>query len=194
MLKRAGEGGFSLIELAVALAVLGVLIALGMPSFSVYIQTARLGNMAKSIYTGSQLARTEAIRRNQPVDFVLTDTPIAPGIETAAVPSVNGRNWVVALTNPAGVRELVEARSMFEGGGINPGMTTVSTAGVITFSPLGANAAAGTDRIDVANPPAGLCFPAGTVRCWQVVVSPGGQIRLCNPSGASAAAGDTRGC
>ena len=190
---RRRERGFSLVELSVAVSVLGILIALGMPSLSQYIQAARLGNMAKSFYSGAQLARTEAIRRNQAVDFVLTNTPIAPGIEGTAVPSVTGTNWVVLYANASGV-QLVEARSVLEGGGKVPGMTTTGTAATISFTSLGANAAATTDSIDIANPPAGLCAPAGPVRCWRLVVSPGGQIRLCDPAAASAAAGDTRGC
>ena len=194
MLRRLGERGFSLVELMIAVSILGFLIALGMPSLSIYIQTARLGNMAKSFYSGAQLARTEAIRRNQAVEFVLTDTPVAPGIETAAVPSATGRNWLVRLTNASGVVQLVEARSVLEGGGLVPGMTTAGTAATISFNSLGANVAAATDTIAIANPPAGLCDPAGPVRCWNIVVSPGGQIRLCNPSAASASAGDTRGC
>lgn len=194
MLRRRRELGFSIIELTVAITIMGVLIALGMPSLSGYMQTARLGNMAKGFYSGAQMARTEAIRRNQQVDFVMTDTPIAPGIETAAVPSATGRNWLVRFTNASGVVELVEARSVLEGGGTTPAITTASTAATISFSSLGANISGTVDQINVENPMAGLCDPAGPVRCWRIAVSPGGQIRMCNPSAASASAGDTRGC
>ena len=191
MLRARRHAGFSIIELMIAITIAGVLIALGLPSLGGYIQTARLGSFAKSFYTGAQLARTEAIRLNLPVDFVLTNTPIAAGIETAAVASTTGRNWLVRYTDPLGVVQLVEAKAILDNGGASPAMTTLATNGTVTFNSLGASSL-GLTSIDIANPAAGLCDPAGSVRCWRVAVSPGGQIRMCNPSSASAT--DTRAC
>ena len=186
--------GFSIVELMIALTVMGVLIALGMPSLGSYVQTARLGSMAKGFYTGVQLARTEAIRLNQPVDFVMTNTAVAPNIQTLAVANTSGRNWVVRYTDTAAVVQLVEAKSVLEGGGAGPAMTATSSSSVITFDSLGRNAANRGETIDIANPAAGLCDPAGPVRCWRVAVSAGGQVRLCQPAVALASTGDTRGC
>ena len=77
MLTPRRARGFTLIELAVALTIAGVLLALGAPAFGTFLQNARLGTRAKSFYTGIQLARSEAIRLNLPVEFVLTDTPVS---------------------------------------------------------------------------------------------------------------------
>ena len=64
MLKKAAQRGFSLVELATALTIIAILMMLGMPSFSEYINNARLGAVAQSFYAGLSQARSEAIRRN----------------------------------------------------------------------------------------------------------------------------------
>ena len=71
MLSAGHQEGFSIIELSVALTVVAVLLTLGVPSLSGYIQNARLGSAAKSFYTGLQTARAEAVKRNAEVEFVI---------------------------------------------------------------------------------------------------------------------------
>ena len=192
MLKRCRQEGFSLIELFTAVAIFGILIALGIPAIGTYAQTARLGTLAKSFYTGVQLARTQAIQLNQRVDFVQTTTPLtAPA---TAAPDPNGTSWVVRYT-PAGLPVVVvEARNALEGGGSGPAITATGSAATLTFNGLGAMTNAAAAQIDIANPLVGACNPAGPVMCMRVAVSPGGQVRLCNPNLGAAAALDTRGC
>ncbi len=192
MLTRLGQQGFSIIELATALTIIGVLMALGMPSLSEYIQNARLGTAAQSFYSGLNLARTEAIRLNGPVEFVVTGDAIASGIENSLVPGTTGTNWVVRYRASASAPyDLVEAKSAFEGGGISPSVTIAASDAVITFGSLGGTASGVATGIAIQNPMMGLCAPAGPVRCWQVLVAPGGQVHLCDPA---AAVGDSRAC
>ena len=193
MLKRAAQRGFSIVELATAMTIIAILMMLGMPSFSEYINNARLGAVAQSFYSGISLARSEAIRRNVPVEFVMTNTPIAPGIENALAPDVTGKNWVIrSQTVPAGPYDspAIDMKAAQEGGGATPRVTILAAAPIIRFNGLGA-ATAGVGAIAVENPPAGACVPAGPVRCWSIVVAPGGQVRLCDPA---APTGDTRSC
>jgi type IV fimbrial biogenesis protein FimT len=186
--------GLSIIELSVALSIVGVLLALGMPSLSGYLQNARLGSAAKSFYTGLQVARAEAIRRNAPVEFVMTSTAVASGVENALVTDVQGTNWVVrARPSASAPYVLVEAKPMLEGGGAAPAVTVAASAGLVTFNSLGGITNGVGETIVLQNPAMGLCTPAGPVRCWNVVVAPGGQVRLCNPDPA-ASASDTRKC
>jgi prepilin-type N-terminal cleavage/methylation domain-containing protein len=100
MLSRQRQRGFSMVELAVVLTIMGILIALGMPTLSEYMANARLGSTAQSFYNGMNLARSEAIRRNAQVEFAMTSTPIAAGIENSLVPAANGTNWVVRYQDP----------------------------------------------------------------------------------------------
>jgi type IV fimbrial biogenesis protein FimT len=59
-----GSGGFTIIELMVALAVLAILVTLAVPNFNDATLSARLNGFANSLVAGAQVARSEAIKRN----------------------------------------------------------------------------------------------------------------------------------
>ena len=188
-----GARGFTIIELAFGVALVSILLALAGPAFSGFLQNARLGTRAKSFYTGLQLARTEAIRLNLPVEFILTDTPISTAnIENVAASSPSGRNWVVRVQPAASAPyQLIEAKSALEGGDLQSLQVLATTDGVI-FNGTGGTIDGSVQQLDISNPAAGLCAPAGPMRCWRVRVAAGGQVRLCDP--AVVVAGDSRAC
>jgi type IV fimbrial biogenesis protein FimT len=59
--------GFTLIELMVTLVVLIVLVSVAVPSFDYIRLSTRLNSYATDLVAASQLARSEAIKRNAPV-------------------------------------------------------------------------------------------------------------------------------
>ena len=70
--------GFSLIELVVAIAIMGVLLSLGLPALSSYTGNIKLRAAAESFQAGVQLARGEAIRLNRGTEIILTNSaPVA---------------------------------------------------------------------------------------------------------------------
>jgi type IV fimbrial biogenesis protein FimT len=190
--------GFTLVELMVSLAIVGALLAMGVPSMSAMIQNAKLGSATKSYLIGIQTARAEAIRMNVPVDFVLTDAAVAAN----STPSANGKNWVVRWTN-AGTLTLLDGKAGSDGSGQNNGTsvtvagtaiapTTPAFAGVLSFNGFGAVTPSQTLSFDIANPAGGACATAGgPMRCQRIQVRPGGQINVCDPQ---ASAGDSRAC
>jgi type IV fimbrial biogenesis protein FimT len=71
---------------------------------------------------------------------------------------------------------------------VNAGLSSV------TFNSLGrvTPVPAGNIAINVSNPSAGTCeADGGTVRCLRIVVSPAGQVRMCDPNTTSP---DPRAC
>lgn len=204
MLKARRHRGFTLIEITVSLAILALMVLVSLPSMTTYFQNSKISTAAQAYATGLQLARTEAIRRNTPVQFVLTDTPIALGVVNAAVPSPTGRNWVVREWDPElATFTLVEAKSALEGSGQVAGsVPTVAVTGsavlpaaafdgIVTFNAFGATLTASEIRLDIDNQAGGACAPAGAMRCLRVRTSPGGQVRVCDPQ---LALSDSRSC
>ena len=67
--RPAAEGGFSLTELMVTVAVLAVIMAIAIPSMTVVVNNNRLTAQANELVTGVQHARSEAVRLNSPVSL-----------------------------------------------------------------------------------------------------------------------------
>jgi type IV fimbrial biogenesis protein FimT len=62
--------GFTLVELMTGIGISAILAAIAVPQFNVFIQNARIRASAESLQNGLSLARAEAVRRNERVEFV----------------------------------------------------------------------------------------------------------------------------
>jgi type IV fimbrial biogenesis protein FimT len=196
VLRAGTTRGFTLVELMVGITIVGIAIAMGMPGFTTYLQGSKLANSAHSYLSGLQLARAEAIRRNVPVQFILTSDPITPTIQNTAVLNAAGQNWVVRFLDPTGLTPpftLIQAKSAQEGAYSSAGVSSVLVAGSassITFNGFGATGVA--YQLNLSNPNGGACAPAGPMRCPRVQVTAGGQVSVCDPT--VTVLGDSRGC
>ena len=209
MLKLVRCRGFTLIELLVGMSIIAVLALFGFPAMATFLQNSKLSNAAASYYSGIQLARAEAIRRNVEAQFVLTDTPVTTAnLPNALALSVTGANWVVRVGTgpgappPAFLPAPIEAKSGMEGEGASSAPAIrVAGAGVgatvfdgrVRFNGFGTPPAlpgGGNEAyvIDISNPAAGPCGP---IHCRRITISQGGQVASCD---LSAAAGDSRAC
>lgn len=197
MLSRRAGDGFSLIELMIGIALLALLLMLGLPGFSSYLQNAKLRSAAESFYTGVQMARAEAVRRNAQVEIVLTDDDASVINRNTAVLSATGKNWIIRALDPTtGLYDYIEGKSMLEGSGqASTPSVQIDGSGIslVAFRGLGATTLAGAATFAFTNPAGGDCAAlGGPMRCLNVVVSVGGQARMCDP--AVSTAGDTRKC
>ena len=100
LIARQRLRGFSLIELMVGLAILGVLLAAGAPSFRTWLNNTQIRNAAEAIQNGLQQARAAAVQRNSLVVFTLGA----------------GSSWTVGCaTATATCPAVIESRSSQEG-------------------------------------------------------------------------------
>jgi len=167
--------GFSLIELLIGLALIGILSVMAVPAYQFWIRNVQIRNAAEGVLNGLQLARAEAVRRNALVQLIFT--------------TATGSGWTISTV--VGGTE-IQARSANEG----------SESALVTITPLGANTITfngmgwlatnfdGSERItriDVTS-----ATMVGTeIRALRVIVGAGGVMKMCDPA---VAAGDPRAC
>ena len=194
MLMMRPHAGFSLIELMVSVAIIAILSAIAVPELRSMIQDSRIQAMAHNILNGLQLARTEAIRRNLPVEFDLVPAGVAVDATQVAaiIPNATGQSWMVRVQDPVNGAIFVESKTADQGG-----LDNIQVVGVasITFNGLGANTMAAPAQYNLSYPNGAACATAATpnvgLRCLRVQVSPGGQGRICDPV---VSVGDNRHC
>jgi type IV fimbrial biogenesis protein FimT len=61
---RRPPAGFTLVEMVITLLILGILVAVGLPTFSDATLGSRLSSTANNLVVSFYLARSEAIKRN----------------------------------------------------------------------------------------------------------------------------------
>ena len=79
----ARHGGFTVIELMVAIAVLAILVALAVPNFNDATLSARLNGFANSLEATAQVARSEAIKRNETIRLCASSDGATPTCDAA---------------------------------------------------------------------------------------------------------------
>jgi type IV fimbrial biogenesis protein FimT len=225
---RSSQQGFSLVELVVAIGIVGVLLALAAPSYRAWTQNTRIRGTTDAILNGLQLAKAEAVRRNTVIRFQLTSTLDDTCALGTAGSTASFANWVVSRDDPtaacatAPIDEaadlnntvvvaapaIVRVRSGGEGStGVVVVAGTAAAAGqpFISFNGLGRIptvpavvlagnliVCAGMDETATSTPVA-IVDVGGVTKCatstkerrMQVTVTPGGQIRMCDPAYAS---------
>lgn len=74
MSKPLKTQGFTIIELMITVAVVGVLAAVALPSFNYTIKDSRVKTTASDLHTSLLLARSEAIKRNADVTVTINSS------------------------------------------------------------------------------------------------------------------------
>lgn len=159
--------GFSLIELLVAMAVLGIMLTMAMPTLSNMVTSTRLSAEITSLYRGLNFARSEAIKRGQSVTLcppATTPPGATTGCATAQDWSASG--WIVSLNavNGATAQTLMIGPAPGHGDTMTNSLTTNPT-----FLPSGYTFFSGTISVHDANASQGLyqciVFSAGN---WSI--------------------------
>ena len=166
------SAGFTLIELMIGVAILGTIIAMGMPSFKQMLRNTQVRGAAESVASGVMRARAEAVAHNAKVEFVLSpDT-----------------SWYVdyqANPNP-----LARLDSRDNTSSVLATFTVLPVGATrITFNQLGQivspNPADGSlplTQVTFTAPGSNVGLVAGVVLGLRVTIGAGGNARVCDPS------------
>lgn len=200
--------GVTMIELMVALAILGISLLMVIPAFSTWLRNAQVRSQAESLQSGLQMARAEAVRRNAAVRLQITSdlsdncTLVTAGTQwvsnlgSSVSPASHCASAISDSTSPYLLQRSAGSSSL------SNALITASQS-TLAFDSLGRLTATTNPSTTVSasvtfqiTAPSGTCIAAaGDTRCLNLVVSPGGQIRLCDPSLISTQAADrARAC
>jgi len=210
---RNFQRGFTIIEVLITLAVLGVLLALGVPGFVEWLQNQQIRAASEATVNGLQVARGEAVRRNTPVRFQLVSDLSSTCVLSSDSPATPvSVSWIVSLADPTGACDAVtdsgqspspagrilQKRTSAEGSPnaratsvFVPPAAPTQAASTVTFAALGnvianADGTPSINRIDVTN-----VNVTGAMRPLRIIITSGGSTRMCDPSLAPP---EPRGC
>lgn len=180
MQPKCQSFGYSLVEMVVVVAVMGVLAAAAIPSFGEWIQDTKTRTVAETMQNGIRLAQSEAVKRGRQVEFFLTDA--APGLNAAA--STTGRNWGIQTRALASASAEAYIQGAALKGDASHVLVTSSSARLV-FNSIGRLADPLTPvTLQVTNPKGN--------RAMNVTVSTAGSVRMCDPAKSRANSPD--GC
>lgn len=195
-----GRRGFTLIELVVTITLLGILVALSLPTFTAWIRNSQVRTVAEALQNGVRTAQAEAVRRNRQVVLSFTNATPAPPTAAPWAVAAGGKNWWAQTVAQFGeTAEFARAGSLADvASGV--GITATPAATAICFNSNGrlvANAAPGVPGASCDAPVALLRFDISQTsadRPLRVTVAAGGQVRICDPNRPTLSSTSPDGC
>lgn len=173
-LRRTFGRGFTLIELLISLAILGLLLALGVPNYVTWIADSQVSNAVESVAGGVRFAQAQAVNLNQPVRFVLTPPP--PGCCWT---------WTVLLDNPPNT--VLRFGTLAEGSQQAAPAVFPAAARTVTYTGLGritvnADASPSLYRVEFSYP--GVAAARKLDAVWGDAAGVFTSVKVCDPAWA----------
>lgn len=134
--------GFTLIELMVTIAVMGLLMMVAIPSFNEATISSKLGANANNLVASATLARSEAIKRNAVITLCMSSTGTA-----CATTGDWSQGWIVLMGTTVLEYQLANSSNLK--------ISESSGAASLTFQPIGVGATQSRFTVCKASPSAG---------------------------------------
>nr|WP_301334587.1 GspH/FimT family pseudopilin [Variovorax dokdonensis] len=200
---QGGQRGFTVVEIVVTLAVLGILMFAAMPMIGNWMANARIRSATQSLQNGLETARNEAVRRNESVTFWMIDLTDPSALGDGCTLSSTSPSWIVSINAPTGhcgddpsttsSPRIVQGRAAGADATSQLAVKALQvdgekSANSITFNGFGRPVdPASLARIDVTGVSESTNYVA-----LRLMVSNAGQVRMCDPRVTTA--GDPRLC
>ena len=164
-------GGFTLIEMVVTIAVLGILLAIAAPQFNLFFEKFRTKRAAETLVGNLILAKTEAVKRNQVVRLVITA-------------SDGGATWCYGLTTAA-TCDCTTANACALNTGVETAVSSTNFRNINLVDDDGDEITSMTFSFDNIRGTVGantVAFVSDNGYETRTVVSMSGRIKSCSPS------------
>lgn len=170
MNHQANYSGFTIVEMMIVVAIMGILSAFSLPAFNAWIADSQVKAASEQYMSGIRLAQAQAVKSGQRVEFFLTSaTPVAD-----AATSITGKNWGIQsmdTLNPNQVDELLQSAVL---AGQYSQISLSANTAVLSFNSIGRiTNIAQNAQIDVSHPQSDDRL--------RINISTTGAMRLCNP-------------
>lgn len=135
VLRRRSDAGFSLAEVLVVVAIIGIAVGIGIPLVNEQVRIAEVRGAADQLSVHLRSARMMAVARHK--DIVVTvnnENAAAPLTNTISYEGQNGGTQLINLPRPVKIKSSSTATITFHSDGSSDASSTVTTESVVSAS------------------------------------------------------------
>lgn len=172
------QQGFSLLELLVTISVAAILIAIAVPSLTMFIQNSREDAQADSLISSLEYARSEAVKRDANVEVCASADQA-----TCSNAASWATGWIVeTVATPPAAPTVLQVMSQLSGNNTLTGAFNGAAVTQVTFQPNGFVQAAGGAGVYV-NTYFTLCDSRGASKARDIEITGIGAVQASSTAG-----------